>query len=444
MRTTNTQGTVGTSYITEAVGGLATFLTMSYIFLLNPSLLSKVGIDPTAAYLATLFTGVVSTVAMGLFARLPYAVAPVPTVTTFFVFYVCGKMGLNWQEALGAVFVSGIFSIAATAFSIRENLIRSMPEQLKIAIMFAIGGFLVANGLKLGNILPYGSDGIDFSHLSVGAFTSKSAAVTGAGFIVAIALSSKRIRFKAGPLFGLIVAAIVASRLGLEFTKPSLNFSGAFSAIGKVDLWPAVRASSAANFWLAAFVFFIVDFYGAIGKFVGLMEVTSQELNAARSNALGRALYVDSFGTVLGSFVGTSSVAVYISSAVGIMTGGRTGLSALFCAAFMILSAVLVPFIGSIPTVVNAGILIYIGTILMPWNRLSLSSDNMIVAAISLAGAAISLVTYRIDDGLLLAFGSYCVLVALKKEPWIPGASIYLVVTSGLLLLSVAAQYVFV
>lgn len=428
----------------EATGGLATFLTMSYIFLLNPSLLSKVGIDPTAAYIATLLTAIVSTVAMGFIAKLPYAVAPVPTVTTFFVFYVCQKMGLSWQDALGAVFVSGVLSIAATFFSIREKLIRNMPDSLKIAIMFAIGGFLIANGLKLGNILPYSDNGLDVAALGKVSFLSKEAAVTGIGFIVALALNARWLPFKAGPLFGLIIAAIVASNLGIAFKKPNLDFSHALSAFNQLRFSSAISVKMAANFWLAAFVFFVVDFYGAIGKFVGLLEITKQNLDAAESNALGRALYVDSFGTTFGSLVGTSSAAVFISSAVGIMTGGRTGMSAIFCAAFMLLSAALLPFIGTVPIVVNSGILIYIGAILMPWDRLSGIESRTLTTTIGIVAAIISLLTYRIDDGLLFAFGSYCVLLVMKREAWRPGAGVYLIITTIFLLTSVIAQYVLV
>ncbi len=430
--------------VTEAVAGLATFLTMSYIFLLNPSLLAKAGIDPTAAFVATLASAIVSTAAMGLYARLPYAVAPVPTVTTFFVFYVCQKMGLSWQTALGAVFVSGLFSVAATLFSIRESLIKNMPDALKVGIMFAIGGFLIANGVKLGNLLPYTDNGLNFAGLSKTPLLTREAAVTAVGFVVALALSIKQFRFRAGPLVALIAAAMLASELGIPFKQPVFNHAHAFAATGHLDLFTAFSASGAAHFWLAAFVFFVVDFYGAIGKFVGLLEVTKQELNAAESDALGKALYVDSFGTLFGSILGTSSVAVFISSAVGIVSGGRTGIAALFCAGFMLLSAVLMPFIGTIPTVINAGILIYIGVILMPWGKLSTLPVWVWSASSAMIAAAISFVTYRIDDGLLFAFGTYCVLLILRKEKWQPGASIYLVVTSGLLAASVVAQYIFV
>lgn len=429
------------SWRAEAFAGLCTYLTMSYIFVLNPSLLSKTGIDVGAAFIATILSAFLFTGLMGLWAKLPYAVAPVPTVTTFFVFYVCGKMGLSWQDGLAAVVLSGLLGVLATYLSVRGDLIKEMPEGLKTSIMFAIGGFLVANGVKLSGVIPYSDSGIAFSKFTIASLASPEAKVTLAGFSTAAVLSLKQFRFRAAPLVGLILAAILAFKLGIKFQRPTVNLAAAGSSVFALRPMAMFNPATAARFWIAALILFLVDFYGAIGKFVGLLELTKEAVHLDEDAILKRALYTDSWGTVGSGLLGSASVAVFISSAVGVLAGGTSGRTALWCAGFILASIVLLPIAGAIPAVVNSGILIYIGYVLMPHTRLFVNGRPDIPAiTISTLAALVSFLTFGIDKGLLIAFAGYCGLILAKREPWRGRGTVYLFVTVLLLAGSVAAQ----
>ena len=425
----------------EAFAGLCTYLTMSYIFVLNPSLLAKTGIDVGAAFIATILSAFLFTLLMGLWAKLPYAVAPVPTITTFFVFYVCGKMGLSWEDGLAAVVLSGFLGVLATYLSVRGDLIKDMPEGLKTSIMFAIGGFLIANGLKLSRVVPYSDVGIAFNKFSTASLASPEAKVTLVGFATAAILSLPQFRFRAAPLVGLIFAAILAFKLGIKFQRPTVNLTAAGSSFFALRPLAMFDPATAARFWVAAIILFLVDFYGAIGKFVGLLELTKEAVHLDEDEILKKALYTDSFGTVGSGLLGSASVAVFISSAVGVLAGGTSGRTALWCAGFILISIVLLPIAGAIPAVVNSGILIYIGYVLMPHSRLfkggRLDVQTVVISTIS---ALVSLVTFGIDKGLLIAFAAYCGLILLRREPWRGRGTTYLFVTVVLLAGSVVAQ----
>lgn len=434
--------------VTEATAGISIFFTMSYIFLLNPSLLTQAGMDPGAAFFSTALTAIISTVFMGLYAKLPYAVAPVPTVTTFFTFFICQTMKIPWPEALTCVLLSGIISVIATLTSVRAQLIESMPDGLKTSLMFAVGGFLVANGLKLGGLVNYDKMGIVLDSQFWTMLLSKSAVITAVGLSVAAILNSRLFALKTGPLVGLIAATVTAVALGIPLKRPTFDLSHIFSTSLHFGL-PELDWPSLSQFIFATIIFFIVDFYGAIGKLVALTKLLSS-VDDQEDVAVRSALMVDSLGTVLGATLGTSSVAVFISSAVGIKAGGRTGLTALWCAAAIAASVVVMPLVGAVPTVVNAGVLIYIGLILMPWKSLwdhRNDASGRFQAAVAIVALLVSLLTYGIDKGLLVSFAAYTVVIAsstlrkaLEHKEDAPIGAVYLYVTTALLTASVLAQ----
>jgi AGZA family xanthine/uracil permease-like MFS transporter len=413
---------------------------MSYIFLLNPSLLAKAGLDPSAAFFSTVIAAFIPTLMMGIYAGLPYAVAPAPTVTSFFVFYVCAKMHLPWQMALGSVLISGFLSVGATFLSIRERIVTGIPDGLRVGIMFAIGGFLIANGLKLADV-PYNANGLDFSKIGADIFLSNDFKIAAIGFTTAAVLHFLPTSVRIAPICGLVIAAIAGSALGVPFGRPQVNLQSMFSSIGSVKFPTTFDISEIQTFVLVTFVFFLIDFYGAIGKFVGLAEVAKID-GDDEDRAIGRALYVDSWGTVAGSLLGTSSVAVFISSAVGVMAGGRTGWSAIYCAVAILASFLLLPIVGSLPTAASAGVLVYIGAILMPWKRLldiSGTTTGRLYAFVAAAAGLLSVTTYAIDRGLLLAFLGGSLILFWSTRRFKDGA-IYLYATTTLLCLSVVAQ----
>jgi AGZA family xanthine/uracil permease-like MFS transporter len=395
---------------TELFAGLGTFLTMSYILLLNPVLLHKTGIDISAAFFATVASAAVSTLIMGLWAKLPFAVAPAPSLTTFFVSYVCLTLGLPWQAAMGVVVASGFISIGAAALAIRGKIIDRTPLALKIGIIFAVGGFLIANGLSQAKLIKFEDGLLDFHSINLSAPTLVIPLV---GLVVTLVFRGKWLKFNGAPLLGILAATLAAIFFGIRATTQASLGPQMFSAVNKID-WSVFLNW---HLYSAMFVFFIIDFFGGVGKFMGLFAALDGKLTKDQvSKGMGKALYVDGLGNIVGGFLGASSLAVFISSAVGISVGGRTGLTAVFTAIFIAASLFAIPLVGSIPVEATSGILVFVGLILVPWASLrrgdiDLDVIDYLVFAVA-AGAAFF--TFALDRSLLLLFAVYSLRVLLK------------------------------
>ena len=390
------------NYLIEFSAGLSTYLTMSYIFLLNPILLSKAGINISAAFFATVFSAFLATLLMRIWAKLPFAVAPVPSITTFFVSFVCLKLGLPWESALLAVVFSGILSIGMTALSVRGKLIDSISKPLSVGVLLAISGFLIANGLVQGKIISFSKGYIDIANWNINILISPTAIVLYTGLFVTLLFRLKWFRFSAAPILGIIVASIVAAAFGIKSNTKAEFSSEMFSSIGHLKFSSLMDS----RFIIAMLVFFIIDFFGGVGKYIGLFSAMGSKAKEIENKGMGKALYVDGIGNIIGGFLGASSLAVFVSSAVGIHAGGRTGWTAIFTAILIFLSLFTIPFIGGIPVEATSGILVFVGLILIPYNDLNLKNKiiNKIDLIISLVAGLVSFITYGIDKAILIVF----------------------------------------
>ncbi|MCF0061355.1 hypothetical protein MUK70_19130 [Dyadobacter chenwenxiniae] len=421
------------TFRTEFIAGLSTFLTLSYIFLLNPILLSKTGINISAAFFATVISAALSTLLMGFWARLPFAVAPAPSITTFFVSYVCIKLGLSWQAALSAVVLSGLLSIVMTYLSVRGKLIESISPGLRSGVLFALSGFLIANGLTQAKLFAYSEGFLDFSKFS---FSIPNTIVLLVGLLTTLLFRIKRIRFSGAPIIGIVVASIVASYFGIKANSKAEFSSDMFSSIGNLDFSTLLDE----RFLLSMLVFFIIDFFGGVGKYIGLFAAMDNKARELEEKNIGRALYVDGIGNIIGGILGASSLAVFVSSAVGILAGGRTGMTAIVTAGFMLLSLAIIPLVGAIPVEVTSGILVYVGCLLIPYDALFDKVHRNFTRfdlAVSVAAAIISFTTYGIDKAILLVFLVYTGQIVLKGAR---REDLTLIVTTLLLLAAVVAQ----
>ena len=282
---------VPVNWAVEAGAGVSTSLTMSYIFLLNPFTRS-VGIDPSAAFFSTVVIAFLSTMAMGLYAKLPSAVAPVPTITTFFVFFVCGRMKIPWPEALTCVLASGLLSVVATVTSVRSQLIEGMPGGLKLTLMFAVGGFLVANGLNLAGMVTYHKSGMIEYNAFFHHVPSKGVIITLVGLAVAAIFNSRFFPIKTGPILGIAAAIVAAVELGVPIKKPHVDVTHVFSSVVHFSL-PPPDWLHIGQFIIATLIFFLVDFYGAIGKIVALTQLSPSPEDRS-AEVIRNALMVDS------------------------------------------------------------------------------------------------------------------------------------------------------
>ena len=385
----------------EILAGVATYLSLAYIFVVNPAILSGAGMNTSAVFFATVVASSLSTLVMGFWARLPFALAPGLEMNGFFAIVVVGTLGFTWNEALGAVFWSGLLCILFTVLPARKAIIDAVPLGLKKAMAVSVGVFVMTIGLFLSGLVLFKDgrvSGVSFE------LTTKVVALI-IGLAIALLLGIRRLKFPGGMLVAIIVATVFCKVNGMTVKNPAELSSDLFLAVGQLTLIP----HNFLAFVPVVLVFFLLDFYGSIGKFIGLTAATNlpQDGNLPR---IGKAMGVDAVGTVGGSLLGTSSIITYVESAVGIATGGRTGLVAIVCGLLMLCSLAFTPLIGLVPVEATAGILIYVGIILMrdTWEEEGMEKSDY---AVAIAMGLISFLTFSLDKAMLFGFAAYTFLV---------------------------------
>ena len=367
---------------------------------------------------------------------MPFALAPGLEMNGFFAFVVCGTLGLTWQQALGAVFWSGVLCLILTALPARQSIIDSIPNPLKINIGCSVGVFVATIGLFLAKIISF-KDGLpDVSAFATANLITIEAIALYIGLAISFLLGLPALRFPAGMLIAIIVAAVFCKMRGVVVENPPTLSSDMLSATFQLD-WLAIFSSI--KLVSVFLVLFLIDFYGSIGKFIGLTAATNLQKDGHVVN-MGKAMYVDGIGTVGGALVGTSSIITYVESAIAITSGGRTGLVAVVCGSLMLLSLLFTPLVALVPVVATSGILLYVGYLLLPVKQMrdpevKYSPFDLVVAAMM---GAITLATFSLDKSMLLGFLIYSgrhLISRPKNVNW------WLVGSTALLAISVIAQY---
>lgn len=391
----------GTSVRTEVLAGITTFLTMSYIIFVNPEILSTTGMDRNAIFAATCLAAAVGTLVMALVANWPIGMAPGMGLNAFFAFTVVGAMGYTWQQALGAVFISGVIFMILTISGIRSWLIKGIPRSLQSAIAAGIGLFLA--------IIALGSSGIVVANpatkIALGDLTSAPALFAILGFFIIAALDALRVR--GAILIGILVVTLLSMVTGNN------AFQGVVSAppslaptFMQLDIAGVLRT----GFIHVILVLVLVEVFDATGTMIGIAR-RANLIPEDRPNRLGRALFADSTAIVAGSVLGTSSTTAYVESASGVQAGGRTGLTALVVAILFLLSLFLSPLAGSVPPYATAPALLYVAGLMMREIR-EVDWSEVTEATPAALTAMIMPFTYSIANGLAFGFISYVVLKA--------------------------------
>lgn len=351
---------LGSTWRIEVLAGISTFLALSYIFVVNPAILSEAGISKSAVFFATVIGSVLATLAMGLWANKPFAVAPGLEMNAYIAYVVVAVLGFTWQGAMGAVFWSGVLTVLLNYTRIRVKIIEAIPDKLKSGLAASVGIFLLLIALKVSGLLAY--EGIQVQ--GIGILTSKEAYVFYAGLIFVAVLRYFKVR--GSVLLSIIGASIVAHFLGIgQVIEPITLSKDMFSATFKLDL--SVVANP--KIWSVIIILFILDFYGSIAKFIGLTRNTSIVDEKGNLPKIQEALTVDGAGTVLGASLGTSNLITFVESAVGIGEGGRTGLVAVVVGLLMALFLLLTPLINLIPVIATTGALFFVGLTLFPTKK---------------------------------------------------------------------------
>lgn len=389
----------GTSVKTEVIAGLTTFLTMSYILFVNPDILSSTGMDKNAIFVATCLAAALGSIVMALVANWPIGMAPGMGLNAFFAFTVVGAMGFSWQQALGAVFISGIIFLLLTVTGVRRWLIEGIPMSLRSAIAAGIGLFLGLVGLKSAGIVVDNPATL----VGLGDLTNTGTLLAILGFFIIAALDAMKVR--GSILIGILVITILSMILGVS------SFNGIFSAppsITSTFLQLDIMGVLHVGFIQVIIVFVLVEVFDATGTLIGVSKRAGL-MPEGKPNRLSKALFADSTAIIGGSLIGTSSTTAYVESAAGVQAGGRTGLTAAVVAVLFLAALFISPLASAVPAVATAPALIYVACLMMremaeiEWDDVTnASSAAMTVLAIPL--------TYSIANGLAFGFISYVVL----------------------------------
>jgi AGZA family xanthine/uracil permease-like MFS transporter len=410
-----------TNLRTEVVAGLTTFATMAYIIIVNPLILagpdSGTGLDYGAVLTATCLAAGASTLFMGLYANYPFALAPGMGLNAFFVYSLCGTMGLSWQTALGAVFLSGFMALIVTLTKTKEIIIRAIPADLKAAVSAGVGLFIAFIGLINGGIVAANPASV----LSIGDLGSPKVLLALAGLLVSSVLVIRRI--PGGLLIGILAAAL----MGLFITDPVTGSSitayqpGAYGIFDKIpSLAPtAFRLDLAGALKLSLimpiFSLFFVDLFDTIGGFVGIASKAGMIDEKGNLKKGSRALVADSCGTIIGALLGTSNTTTYAESAAGVNAGGRTGMTALVVALCFFAAPFLSPLFVCVPAAATAPALIIVG-IMMCSSLNEVDWTNVSKAIPCILTIIMMPLTYSIATGIGFGFISYVLIAVLTGK----------------------------
>ncbi len=416
----------GTTVGTEIMAGLTTFFAMSYIIVVNPSILSQSGMEWGAVFLATIIASIIGTLIMGLVANVPYAQAPGMGLNAFFVYTVCAGLGFTWQQALSMVFICGLLNIILTVSKLRKYIIKSIPVAMQNAIGGGIGIFVAYIGLLNVGIINFDGGVPALSTLNQPQFW-----VFLIGLVLSAVLLVKKV--KGAILISIIVTTLIGIPFNVTVPSDTVSFTEACQALpttflaifkegGITSLFSDV--SKLPLVLITIFSFSISDTFDTIGTFIGtgrrsgIFSEEDEKLMESGSgfkSRLDKALFADATATSIGSLFGTSNTTTFVESASGIGVGGRTGLTSIVVAICFALSAFLATFVSAVPFAATAPALVMVGVMMtssfkeIDWSDL----DEAIPAFF--AGIFMAL-CYSISYGIAAGFIFYCIVKICKGK----------------------------
>ncbi|HEV2395449.1 MAG TPA: NCS2 family permease [Candidatus Sulfotelmatobacter sp.] len=380
----------------EFLGGLTTFITMAYIVVVNPQILSKAGMPVEGVVFATCVASAAATLVMGLYANYPIALAPGMSLNAYFTYSVCLGMHVPWRTALGVIFFSGVFFLILTVSRVREQIVNGIPSALKHSTAAGIGMFIAFVGLRNASLVVANPA----TFVSLGSFSNHEAQLACVGLAIILILMTRKIT--GAILIGVLATTVIGILRGMS-TWPVAIFSMPHPSATLLQL--DLRGALHLGLLEIIFVFLFVDLFDNVGTLVGVCE-QGGFVKDGRIPRVGRALISDAVGTILGSLTGTSTVTSYIESAAGVAAGAKTGLSNVFVAALFLLSAFFAPLAAAIPGYATAPALIVVGALMtesigrVEWNDFT----EAIPAFVTMLATPL---TFSIATGLSLGLISY-------------------------------------
>ena len=381
----------------EVLAGSTTFLAMSYIIAVNPAILGDAGVPPAAAAFATCLAAGLGTVVMGVWARMPLAVAPGMGLNAYFAYSVVLGLGVPWERALGLVFLAGVAFFVLSLLGVRQVLLRMMPAPLLPAIGAGIGMFLVLIGLRNAGLVQ----GHETTLVTRGDFSEPGTLLAVGTLLACATLLARGVR--AGILLAIVGATIVSIPVGLagEAGRPD---AGSLGAVMQLDL----AGAFAPEMLDVVFALLFVDVFDSLGTVIALIRKAGLARPDGSMPGLERVMCVDAGATVAGSLLGTSTLTTYIESAAGIEAGGRTGLTAVVTGGLFLLALPLAPLVAVIPSAAVAAPLVIVGASTVGLAR-EIDWDDTDIAVSALFTMAGIPLMFSIADGL--AMGTICFVV---------------------------------
>ena len=411
---------------TEIMAGLTTFFAMSYIIVVNPSILSQSGMEWGAVFLATILAAIVGTLIMGLVANVPYAQAPGMGLNAFFVYTVCGALEFTWQQALSMVFICGLLNIAITVSKVRKYIMKSIPLSMQNAISGGIGIFVAYIGFLNVGIVNFDGGVPALSTLNQPQFW-----VFLIGMALIVILLVRQV--KAAILISIVATTLIGIPFGVTTPSETVSFTEACQALPSTVLAIFKEGGITSLFsdpaklplvLITIFSFSISDTFDTIGTFIGTgrrsgifseEDERMMERSSGFKSRLDKALFADATATSIGALLGTSNTTTFVESASGIGAGGRTGLTSVVVAICFALSAFLAVFVSAVPFAATAPALVAVG-VMMTSSFKEICWDDLEEAVPAFFAGIFMALCYSISYGIAAGFIFYCIVKCCKGK----------------------------
>ncbi|WP_242837331.1 NCS2 family permease [Alkaliphilus transvaalensis] len=398
-----------TNVKTEIIAGITTFITMAYILFVNPDILSQAGMDFNAVFMATCLSAAIGTLIMGLYANLPFAQAPGMGLNAFFTYGVVMHLGYTWQQALAAIFISGILFILLTVTGVREMIVEGIPNSLKHAIGGGIGLFIALLGFKNAGIIVSNPATL----LALTDFKSAGPILAVIGITITGILMAKKV--KGAILVGIVATALLGIPMGVTNTEVmafSLDISPTlfkWDFAGLLDIGNAGVVGAITSVLTVVISFSLVDMFDTIGTLIGTGSRAGMLDEKGKLPNMNRALLADAVATSAGAALGTSTVTTFVESAAGVAEGGKTGLTSVTTGVLFILSVFLAPFALMVPGEATAPALIIVGVLMMGSVR-QINFDDFSEALPAFFTIALMPFSFSIAEGIAAGIIFYCII----------------------------------
>jgi AGZA family xanthine/uracil permease-like MFS transporter len=404
---------LGTNWRTEILAGVTTFLTMAYIVLVNPAILSATGMPLAAVTAATCLSAAFGSILMGVVARYPIALAPGMGLNAYFTYTVCLKMHIPWQTALGAVFLSGVIFLALTAAGIRQMILHAIPHELYAAVASGIGLFIAFIGFRNAGLVV--SDPATL--VGMGSIRNPTTALALFGLLLMVVLEVKKVR--GSILIGVLATTGIAWAMGLVHWTPA---GDGFHALADTAFKLDIRGALHKGLLEIIFVFFFVDLFDNLGTLVAVAKRAGLIEANHSIPRLSRILFADATATVFGSLTGTSTVTSYVESTAGVMAGGRSGVTAIVTGLLFLAAIGAAPYVGVVPQAATAPALILVGSMMLATITEIRWHDPLVAIPAFLTLVLIPL-TFSIANGLGFGVIAWAVLHLAtgryRKQDWL-------------------------